>query len=219
MADGETVAVAQPVWRLHAMVAAVEEGAVGGDVVQPVAAVFVADFGVLAGNEAGRIGQRPIEVGVAADIDVPPPGDRNAEGPAVGQAGLVFDLEIERHCRSRFRYRPRSKLQERVRGTAVNLLDTGSPKHRAPGPHLEDAGHEQRTFTDYLMVPILWRAKSAMINAMHECPGRRKVVTGTTTAASIPDPAKLSSRAGLPVSRSLCDGVQSNAHAAASVWA
>ena len=58
--DGEPVAVAKPVRRTHPMVGTVQEDAVGGNVVQPVAAVMPAYLAVLAGNKAARVRQGPV---------------------------------------------------------------------------------------------------------------------------------------------------------------
>ena len=78
MPDAKPVAIAKPVRRVHPMVGPVQEGAVGGNVVQPVPAVLIADLAMLAGNVAGRVGQGPIEMRVAPDVDATLALDRHA---------------------------------------------------------------------------------------------------------------------------------------------
>lgn len=81
----------------HAVAGAVQECAIRGHVMQPIAAVLITDLAMLAGNVTGRIRQRPIEVGRAADVDAPLAADLNADGPAVRQGALVDELKGERH--------------------------------------------------------------------------------------------------------------------------
>ncbi len=91
----ETVAVAEPVRRGHPMVGAVQEGAVGGDVVQPIASVLVADLAMLAGNVPGRVRQGPIEMRVAPDVDAALADDAKADRPAIRQGGFVDQLKTQ----------------------------------------------------------------------------------------------------------------------------
>ena len=93
LADGEAVAIAQAVRRLHAVVATIEEGAVGRDVVQPVAAIVTTDFDMLAGNEPGRVRQRPIQVGIAADVDTALACTDMVTGPP---SGRLVSFSIQR---------------------------------------------------------------------------------------------------------------------------
>ena len=79
----------------HPVVSAVQEGSVGGYVVQPVGAVAVVNLAMLSGDEAGGIGQRPVEVLIAPDIDRPLAGDGELNRPAVRQVGVVFDKEAK----------------------------------------------------------------------------------------------------------------------------
>ena len=52
---------------------------------------------MLARNVAGRIRQRPIEVGVAADVDIAPSGHRDADGTAIGKLDFVLDAKCQCH--------------------------------------------------------------------------------------------------------------------------
>jgi hypothetical protein len=69
VADRQALAVLQPVGALHPLRGAVDEDAVGRNVVEPVAIVLVADFAMAAGNVAARIGQRPVEMLFASDLE------------------------------------------------------------------------------------------------------------------------------------------------------
>ena len=97
LADLQPVAVAQPVRALHALVAAVDERAVAGHVVQPVRPLAIADLAVLAGDESARVGQRPIEVGIAPDIDPAATAQLVGKRSPVRQPGFVFYCENKRH--------------------------------------------------------------------------------------------------------------------------
>jgi hypothetical protein len=92
VADDQPIAIPQPVRAFEAAFLAIEERAVGRDVVQHVAAVLITDLAVLARDGAAGIGQGPIEMPVAADIDAAHALDRNAQRTAVREACLVFDL-------------------------------------------------------------------------------------------------------------------------------
>src|SRR5439155_14314680 len=139
-----------------------------------------------------------------------PPSGRLVSFSILRLSGIVvldFGIVLDQSCRSAF---------AALRSTCSTLAAPNIVRRvrTLKMPDTNSALLQIISWSQYFGEP-----KSAMINDMHECPGRRKVATGATTAAGIPDPAKPSSFAGLPVSRSLCDGVQSNAHAAASVWA
>ena len=97
LADRQPVAMAQPMRRLEPAVASIEKRAIGRDVIEPVAAVAVAHLAVLAGDVARRVGQGPIEVLIAADIDHALAGHGHAERAAVRQAGFVLDGQRQPH--------------------------------------------------------------------------------------------------------------------------
>lgn len=65
---------------------------VGGDVMQPVAAVAEVNFAVLARDEPFGIGQRPVEIRVAANIDAATI-NLDEDRPAVRQRVNVFDSQ------------------------------------------------------------------------------------------------------------------------------
>ena len=75
----------------------VDEGAVPRDVLQPVIAILEPDLAVLARYKPGRIGQRPVEILVAADIDAAPWRHGATERTAVGKRRVVLDLQVQRH--------------------------------------------------------------------------------------------------------------------------
>jgi len=97
LADRQPVAIAQPVRRLQPAVAPIEKSAVGRDVVEPVSAVAVTHLAMLGRDVARRIGQGPIKVLIAADIDPALAGHGHAERPAVRQAGFVLDGQRKSH--------------------------------------------------------------------------------------------------------------------------
>src|SRR6185369_4931091 len=97
VADLDPVAVAQPVRLADPPRVLVDESAVGRDVAQPVAAVLVADLAMLARDHAIGIGQDPVEVLVAADIEAALAADLEAHRPAVRQGGDVLDRQTQRH--------------------------------------------------------------------------------------------------------------------------
>ncbi|MCW2325295.1 hypothetical protein M2229_005978 [Bradyrhizobium japonicum] len=69
VADREPVTVAQAVRPPHALVGTIEEGAVGRNVVQPIATVAKVHLAMFSGNRPRRIRQRPVKVTVPANID------------------------------------------------------------------------------------------------------------------------------------------------------
>jgi hypothetical protein len=93
MPHREAVAAAEPVRGVHPMIGAVQKGAVGGHVVQPIAPVLVANLAMLAGNVPGRVRERPIEMRVAPDVDAALAGNAKADRPTVRQGGFIDQLE------------------------------------------------------------------------------------------------------------------------------
>ena len=68
-ADGEPVPVAQEIGGVEPVLGAVDIGAVGRNVVQPVAAVAKTNLEMLARHGAARVRERPVEMGVTAHIE------------------------------------------------------------------------------------------------------------------------------------------------------
>ena len=66
---------------------------------QPITAVAEADFAMLARNMPARVGQRPVEMRIAPDIEAASL-DFNAQRPPVGQSIQVFDCQTKRHTRA-----------------------------------------------------------------------------------------------------------------------
>ena len=97
MPDRKPIAVTKPMRCAHPMVGTVQEGAVGGYVVQPVTSVLVANFAMLAGNVAGRIGQGPIEMCSAPDVDAALATNATTDWPTIRQGGLVDQLKNKFH--------------------------------------------------------------------------------------------------------------------------
>ena len=89
LADRETISVTELVRRSHALLGAVQEGAVGGNIMEPIAAVAIPNFTVLAGDVAGRIRQRPIEMRASPDVDAALAADMIADGAAIRQGCFV----------------------------------------------------------------------------------------------------------------------------------
>src|SRR5713226_8599641 len=85
--------------RLQAAIGAVEKRAVGRDVVQPIGAVVPPYFAVLSGYQPAGVGESPVEILIATDVDAALALDRYAERPAIRQAGLVFYRERQCHGR------------------------------------------------------------------------------------------------------------------------
>src|SRR5215470_586125 len=66
---------------------------------QPISAIVPAYFAMLAGNEAARIRQGPIEVLVTPDVDAALALNRHAQWTAVRQARVVLDSKRQAHRR------------------------------------------------------------------------------------------------------------------------
>jgi hypothetical protein len=64
---------------------------------EPVGVVVPPDLAMFAGNGPGRIGEGPIEILVATDIDAALALNRYAQRPAIWQARFVFDFERQGH--------------------------------------------------------------------------------------------------------------------------
>jgi hypothetical protein len=97
MTDGKTIAIAQPVRCLHAMTGSVQESAVGGNIVQPITTIFVADFTMLVRNESSRIRQGPVEMSGPPDGDGAFTAELKAHRTAIRQSRFVDQLKSERH--------------------------------------------------------------------------------------------------------------------------
>ncbi|MGY4331787.1 hypothetical protein ACVWWG_006204 [Bradyrhizobium sp. LB7.2] len=97
VADREPIAVAQAVRPAYALVGTIEKGAVGRDVVQPIATVAKVHLAMLSGNRPRRIRQRPVEVTVPANIDRTPAGDRKRHRSAVRKIRFVLDIKAQHH--------------------------------------------------------------------------------------------------------------------------
>src|SRR5688572_17190316 len=96
MSDLQPVAALQPVRAFHARAGIVQEGAVARDVVEPVAALLVADFAVSARDDAIGIRQAPVEMLLAADLEAAP-ARLVTHRAAVGQLVEILDPESDRH--------------------------------------------------------------------------------------------------------------------------
>jgi hypothetical protein len=112
MADFETIAVAQAIGRLHPVLRAVDKCAVGGDVMQPIGAIAKAHLAMAPRNGAARVGQRPVEMLVATNVDASGARDPDAERAAVGQPRLVLNGQDEGHA-SQLRSPPAALEQDR----------------------------------------------------------------------------------------------------------
>src|SRR5664279_6282694 len=84
---------------LETAFSSIQEGAIGRDVMEPVGAIVPPNFAMPSGNETARVRQRPIQIGIAPNVQTALALDRDAERPAVGQAGLIFDMQRQRHIR------------------------------------------------------------------------------------------------------------------------
>jgi hypothetical protein len=72
------------------MLSAIDEGAIGRDVVNPVSAVAIANLAVLARDASARVGQRPVEVRIAAEIEASSL-DLDPDRAAIREPINVFD--------------------------------------------------------------------------------------------------------------------------------
>ena len=95
VAHRESVAAAEPMGLGHPMVGPVQKGAVGGDIVQPVAPVLIAYLAMLAGNVPGRVRQGPIEMRIASDVDAALAADVTANRSTIRQGGFVDQLKSQ----------------------------------------------------------------------------------------------------------------------------
>jgi hypothetical protein len=97
VADLDAIRVPEPVRALHPAIASVQESTVGRDVMQPVAAIPVANFAMLPGDRPGRIWQGPVQVLIPADVEPPFPRDFDAQRAPVRQSGYILNLQSQRH--------------------------------------------------------------------------------------------------------------------------
>src|SRR5208283_1097505 len=75
---------------------AVDIGAVGRNVVEPIAPVTKANFAMLAGNGAARIRKGPIEMGVTAHVE-PPSLHFDPQRPPIRQSIDIFNPQTKSH--------------------------------------------------------------------------------------------------------------------------
>ena len=97
VADLDAVTILQPMRICQAPRVLVDECTVGGSIAQPVSAVLIADLAMLAGDDAAGIGQHPVEILVASDIEAALARNGNADRASVRQAGHILDRKTQRH--------------------------------------------------------------------------------------------------------------------------